>query len=82
MTRKRWTTDRQEEWLKARIDAFLKAHQKNTLTKEFFPLVVKEFRDQWPVPPLTAEETDAAPIAEQGLKAKRKKYDQVRYSMF
>jgi hypothetical protein len=77
MTRKRWTTEIQEEWLKARIEAFLEAHQKKTLSKEFFPVVVKEFRDQWPVLPLTAEET-AEGSAEQAMKAKRLKYDQVR----
>jgi hypothetical protein len=78
MTRKRWTTDSQEEWLKARIAAFLEAHQKKTVSKDFFPIVMKEFRDQWPVPPLTTEETAAEPTVEQAMKIKRQKYDQVR----
>ena len=69
MTRKAWTTDSQEEWLKA--------HQDKTLAKEFFPLVIKEFREQWPVPPLTSEETAAGPTVEQATKNKRNKYDQV-----
>jgi hypothetical protein len=77
MTRKAWTTDSQEEWLKARIEPFLKAHQNKTLSKEFFPLIVKEFREQWPVPPLTSEETAAGPTVEQATKNKRNKYDQV-----
>lgn len=77
MTRKAWTTDSQEEWLKARIEPFLKAHQNKTLSKEFFPLVVKEFREQWPVPALTSEETAAGPTVEQAVKKKRHKYDQV-----
>jgi hypothetical protein len=56
MTRKRWTTDSQEEWLKARIEGFIKAYHDKTLSKEFLPVVIKEFRDLWPVPPLTTEE--------------------------
>ena len=75
---KTWTTDSQEEWLKARIDAFLKAHQNKKLSKEFFPVVVKEFRDQWPVPALTTEEIAAEPTVERALVVKRQKYDQVR----
>jgi hypothetical protein len=82
MTRKRWTTDSQDEWLKARIAAFLEAHQKKKLSKDFFPVVVKEFRDQWPVAPLTAAESAAGPNAEQALKVKRQKYDQVRSAIF
>lgn len=81
MTCKRWTTDIQEEWLKARIAVFLKAHQKKLLSKDFFPVVVKEFRDQWPVPPLTAVETAAETTAEQAMKVKSQKYDQV-WSVF
>ena len=82
MTRKSWTTNSQEEWLKARIEEFLKAHQKKTISKEFFPVVVKEFRDQWPVPPLTTAETAAEPTVEKAMKVKRQKYDQVHSSIF
>jgi hypothetical protein len=78
MTRKPWTTKPQEEWLNARTEAFLQANQNKTLSKEFFPLVVKEFRDQWPVLPLTPEETAAEPTLERAMKVKRQKYDQVR----
>ena len=77
MTRKAWTTDSQEEWLKARIEPFLKAHQNKTLSKEFFPIVVKEFREKWPLPPLTSEEIASGPTVEQATKNKRNKYDQV-----
>ena len=78
MTRKRWTTDSQEEWLKARIEGFIKAHHDKTLSKEYLPAIVKEFRDLWPVPPLTTEEAAADTTVELAMKTKRQKYDQVR----
>jgi hypothetical protein len=81
MTRKHWATDRQEEFLKARIAAFLEAHQKKKLSKDFFPVVVNQFRDQWPVPPLTTEDIAAGANTEQATKAKREKYDQVRLAI-
>jgi hypothetical protein len=74
-------TASQEEWLKARKAAFLTAHQKKTLSKEFFPNVLKEFREQWPVPPLTPEETAAEANLEQAMKGKCQKYDQVRLAI-
>jgi hypothetical protein len=82
MTRKTWTTDSQEEWLNARIETFLKAHQSKTLSKDFFPVVVKEFRDNWPVLPLTPEEIASGPTVEKAMKDKRQKYDQVCSSIF
>ena len=77
MTRKRWTTDSQEVWLKARIEGFIKAHHDKTLSKEFLPVVVKQFRDLWPVPPLTTEEA-ADTTVELAMKNKHQKYDQVQ----
>lgn len=77
MTCKPWTTETQEEWLKAWIATFLEAHQIKTLSKEFFPAVVKEFHDKWQVLPLTDKETAAESKPEQAMKIKRQKYDQV-----
>jgi hypothetical protein len=82
MTRKPWTSDSQEQWLKARIDTYLKAHQDKSLSKEFFPQVEKDFCDQWPVPQPTAEEIAAMSTVEQAKKVKCKKYDQVCSSIF
>ena len=76
MTRKTWTTTEQEEWLKSQIQAFLKAHQNNTL-KTFFPPIIKEFRDKWPVDPLSDQEIEASTSVEQAKKEKRDKYDKV-----
>jgi hypothetical protein len=78
MTRSTWATEEQDVWLKSRIAAFLDAHQKKTLSKEFFPVVVKEFRDKWPPGEPTAEEVADASSIEEANKIKRTKYDKVK----
>jgi hypothetical protein len=77
MTRRTWATDEQHTWLKALIPAFREALQKKTLSKEFFPLTIKEFRDKWPVPELTEKERTAQTSVEKATKLKREKYDKV-----
>jgi predicted metal-dependent hydrolase len=78
MPRTTWATDEQEEWLKSHKAAFLDAHQKKTLSKEFFPVIVKEFRDKWPPAEPTAEEVADASSFEEANKRKRTKYDKVK----
>ena len=78
MTRKTWTTDAQLAWLQERKPTFIEALQNKTLSKEFFPMVVKEFREKWPVDPATVEEIANTQSAEHADKIKRDKYDQVR----
>ena len=77
MTRKSWTTDAQLAWLQERKNPFLEALQKKTLSKEFFPNIVKEFREHWPVDPATSEEISKANSVEQANKIKKDKYDRV-----
>jgi len=75
MTRQTWTTNDQKEWLEARKTAFLEAKQKELTSKEFFPLVMQEFREKWPVPAATEDEITFAGSVELATKVKRDKYD-------
>jgi hypothetical protein len=77
MTRRKWTTDEQEEWLEQRKPAFLEANQNKTAAKDFFPTVVEEFRQKWPVPPATEQEIIDAGSVELATRAKQNKYDKV-----
>ena len=82
MTRQKWTTNEQHEWLEARKAAFVEANQKKNAAKEFFPLVIKEFREKWPVPTATPEEINEAGSVEIATKVKRDKYDKVCTSYY
>jgi hypothetical protein len=77
MTRSKWTTKDQEAWLEERKPAFLVANQKRCTAREYFPLVTKEFRDKWPVPPVTEKETADAGSLEMAIRVKKDKYDKV-----
>ena len=77
MTRRKWTTDEQEVWLEQRKSAYLEANQKKTAAKDFFPAVVEEFRQKWPVPPVTEEEITDAGSVELATRVKQGKYDKV-----
>jgi len=81
MTRHSWASDEQEGWLKSHISAFLEAHQKKTLSKEFFPLIIKEFRDKWPPGEATAEEIANASSIEEANKIKRTNYNKVTLTL-
>lgn len=82
MPRQRWATKEQEVWLEERNPAFLLANQKKAAAKDFFPLVVQEFRDKWPVPPVTQEEINAAGSLEVATRGKKNKYDKVYPLLF
>jgi len=56
MTRRKWTTHQQEEWLKSHLGGFSAAQVNKTTSKEFFPEVLKEWRKAWPTPGPTEEE--------------------------
>jgi len=77
MTRRKWTTEEQEGWLQQRKSAFLEANQKKSAAKEFFPVVLKEFHEKWPMPPVTEKEITDAGSVELAMKAKQGKYDKV-----
>jgi len=67
MTRKAWTTDLQKEWLEARLGAFREAQAQKTVMKQFFPEILKAWKEEWPIPPPTDEE-----VAEVGSLEKAK----------
>jgi len=78
MTRRKWTTAKQEDWLKARLAEFGNAQANKTTSKEFFPMVLKEWRDTWPTPDATQEEVAQAGSVEKATKKKRAEEDTVR----
>jgi hypothetical protein len=77
MTRATWATEEQHSWLEARKAQFIEANQRKVAAKEFFPDIVKEFRENWPVPPVSVEEIEGAGSVELATKNKRDKYDKV-----
>jgi hypothetical protein len=77
MTHQPWTTPEQMQWLEERKEIFLEAKQKDTTSKDFFPLVCKEFREKWPVAPVTEYKTSKAGSTDLAMKAKRESYDKV-----
>ena len=70
MTRRKWTTTEQEEWLKSQLAEFGEAQAKKT-SKTFFPMVLKEWKTQWPTPDPTAEEITRAGNVEKATNKKR-----------
>ena len=78
MTRTPWTTNDQKDWLESRKSEYLAANINKTAAKEFFPAVFKEFREKWPVPPVTQDDIEEANGSmEIATKVKRDKYDKV-----
>ena len=72
MTCWKWTTPDQEEWLKSHLAGFNDAHVNKKTSKEFFPLVFKEWRNPWPTPDPSAEEiVEAGNIEKATLKKER-----------
>jgi hypothetical protein len=79
MTRRKWTTDNQEEWLKSHLARFSDAQANKTTTKEFFPEILKEWREAWPCPEPTPEEIAQAGTAEKATQKKRSNENTVCY---
>jgi len=77
MTHRKWTTDEQEAWLEQRKSAYLEANQKKMAAKDFFPPVIEEFCQKWPVPPATPEEIVDAGSIELAMRVKQGKYNKV-----
>ena len=79
MTRRKWTTPDQEEWLKSRLAGFSDAQVNKITTKEFFPVVFKEWRKSWPTPDPSPEEITDAGSVEKGTVKKKTEEEAVRY---
>lgn len=83
MTCHSWTTDNQREWLEAKKSTFIDTKQKgNTALKEFYQDVFREFCEQWPMLPITADEISAAGSTELATKVKCDSYDKVCHHHF
>lgn len=78
MTRRKWTSDKQEEWLKSQLPLFTEAQAKKMTTSEFFPKALTEWRTAWPVLEPTADEIAQAKNVEDALKKKRTRDEDVR----
>ena len=78
MTRRKWTSDDQEDWLKAQLSSFTEAQAKKSTTSDFFPKALTEWRKAWPVPEPTAEEIAQAKNVQDAIKKKRAREDDVR----
>ncbi|KIJ90502.1 hypothetical protein K443DRAFT_116510 [Laccaria amethystina LaAM-08-1] len=76
MGRRRWTTDGQGTWLAGHLDAFIDSQLEKTTVKNFFPKVIKEWREAWPLPDPTQEELAAAKSPEDAIQKKRTKEDE------
>ena len=81
MTRLKLTTKDQEAWLNERKAAFLEANQKKNASKDFFPVVTKEFREKLPVPQVTEQEVKDAGSVELAMRVKQAKYDKVHSNL-
>lgn len=81
MTHHPWMTNDQKEWLESHKSNYLAANINKTASKDFFLAIFKEFREKWPVPPVSQDEIDDAKGSmELATKVKRDKYDKVRAS--
>lgn len=78
MTRRQWTTPEQSDWLKQHLAAFIDSQASKTTVKEFFPQVIKEWRELWPLAEPTGDEITKAKSVEEAIKKKKSKDDEVR----
>ena len=78
MTRRKWTTTEQEDWLKTHLTDFGDAQAKKTTSKIFFPMVLKAWKAKWPTPDPTAEEITQAGSSEKATQKKRAEEENVR----
>ena len=67
MTQKAWTVDLQKKWLEAQLSTFCEAQAQKTVMKQFFPKILKAWKEEWPIPLPTDEE-----VAEVGSLEKAK----------
>jgi hypothetical protein len=83
MVRQTWATTEQKNWLESQKPAFIEAKQKgNAALKELFVNIFKEFREKWPVPPVTEDEITKAGSSGLATKIKGDKYDKVGVHFF
>ncbi|KDR76585.1 hypothetical protein GALMADRAFT_66873 [Galerina marginata CBS 339.88] len=76
MTRRKWTTPEQGDWLKEQLSAFVEAQTTKTTATTFFPQVIKDWRQKWPTEAPTAKEIADAPNLDAAIKQKKDKEDE------
>lgn len=81
MTRRKWTTDAQGNWLAGHLDTFVAALSNKT-TRDFFPKIIKDWHEAWPVPDPTPEEVAKAKNIEDAIKKKKNKEEIVSQYCF
>jgi len=67
MTRKKWTTPEQEDWLKAHCKGFAEAEETNA-TRTFYQTIVSSWLEKWPNPAPTETEIQEAGELQQATK--------------
>lgn len=77
MTRRKWTLTDQEDWLKTHLAGFSTAQVNKTTSKEFYPMVLKEWKKAWPTSDATPEEVAKAGSAEKATQKKRAEEDAI-----
>ena len=73
MTRRQWTTPEQADWLKEQLATFIDSQVNKTTTKEFFPQVIEDWRQLWPLAQPTADKIAEAKNVEDAVKKKKPK---------
>ena len=68
----------QKAWLEEQKPTFLIVNQNRCVAKTFYPDLVKEFCNKWPVPPVTEAEIGDAGSVELATRVKKEKYNKVR----
>lgn len=79
MTRRKWTTPEQGDWLREHLSAFVEAQTGKTTATVFFPQVIKEWQKKWPTEDPTPEEMAEAPNLDTAIKQKKEKEEEVYY---
>jgi hypothetical protein len=79
MTRRKWTTPEQEEWMKSRLAGFCNAQVNKTTSKDFFPIVFKEWRRTWATPDPTPEEISEVGSVKKATQKKKKEEEAVGF---
>lgn len=70
--------DLQKEWLEARLAAFREAQGQKTVMKQFFPEILKAWKEEWPIPLPTVEEISEAGSLQKAKAIKTKSQETVR----
>lgn len=77
MTRRKWTTNEQEEWLQEQTKDFLAADAANNTRQAFYADILSKWLEKWPLPDLSPSEIQNAGREDEAKKEKLKWQDNV-----